>query len=133
MVAAAVIRCRRCPTGTIPPLFPPPGKHFSVNFTFPCKIWGSPASNITTSLERSFQAFPETLKGYRKICEAMVLREQIWHLRTCKVFSSLTAGELVELERHRRSRKFLRGDMIHLPGHGREYVFFLSKGVVKLS
>lgn len=61
------------------------------------------------------------------------MREQIWHLRTCKVFSSLSADELVELERHCRSRKFLRGEMINLSGNGREYVFFLSKGVVKLS
>jgi len=64
--------------------------------------------------------------------ERHFLMERHWHIRDCRLFESLTSGQLARLEQRARMRRLAKNTVVYLPSDAANSVFVLAEGRIKL-
>ena len=59
--------------------------------------------------------------------------ERFWSLKACPLFEQLSDDEIVQLEQQCRSKAFLRGSLIDLPGPNASVIYLVVSGRIKIA
>ena len=59
--------------------------------------------------------------------------ERFWSLKGCPLFEQLSDDEITQLEQRCRSKAFLRGSVIDLPGQTASVIYLVISGRIKIS